>query len=649
LKKFITYIFLFYTSIPLYLFPQNLITGSTTTGAYFINNPIPQIMLYDLVGSNEVNLQFVKLNGPLNSISIDVKGISTEFNLDTGGGDITADLQVFKLIVAAEGDENSRHFVGIEGSIGNHEVKFELDFEPGMSAITTGMVNSNIGNTPYKLIISDLTTNQTRVFENTGTSSNQQSSEDSPITFLTPIPNRVKLLYKVPVKFKVDLSKVSEYRFKLDVPGDWTGGIRYAIKKWSDWTTDIQQSIVYSSFEKEGTYKFTIQYKEKPGNKKRKFIKEFKVYWEYPEIRSAAFDIDYDYIDNAPDEKEQYRRAAEEYKKAHDIWMRKFEYEHKVLKLTGNTAKDIVLKIARTELEWGVEQSLKNILHNSKHLKHLQLSAKFGTIFTAATVYSIIKEGYKTVATVYRNAKANKAATMAIKSYILYQFYQNEIYNYQNEIPTRGLVAYYPFNGNAKDESGNFNHGKVNGAYLVNDRFGNDRKAYYFDGTGSTYINIGNKAKPSFPLTICAWIKLKNTDKNVEIFRNDINDGNSSYHGAAIQIVQNGRLQGIVGSGVASKSHRKSKRTFNKVIFDNTWQFITVVFYNYNNINLFVDGIEYDGDYRGGGKSMTYSSKDGMIGIGKTNGVRAVVGVIDDVRVYNRTLNHEEILSLFKE
>ena len=34
-------------------------------------------------------------------------------------------------------------------------------------------------------------------------------------------------------------------------------------------------------------------------------------------------------------------------------------------------------------------------------------------------------------------------------------------------VPTDGLVAYYPFNGNANDESGNGNHGTVNGAALT--------------------------------------------------------------------------------------------------------------------------------------------------------------------------------------
>jgi hypothetical protein len=41
---------------------------------------------------------------------------------------------------------------------------------------------------------------------------------------------------------------------------------------------------------------------------------------------------------------------------------------------------------------------------------------------------------------------------------------------------TTGLVAYYPFNGNANDESGNGNNGTVNGATLTSDRFGNTNK-----------------------------------------------------------------------------------------------------------------------------------------------------------------------------
>ena len=51
--------------------------------------------------------------------------------------------------------------------------------------------------------------------------------------------------------------------------------------------------------------------------------------------------------------------------------------------------------------------------------------------------------------------------------------------------PTTGLVAYYPFNSNANDESGSgtIHNGTVNGgASLTGDRFGFSNSAYSFDG-----------------------------------------------------------------------------------------------------------------------------------------------------------------------
>ena len=54
-----------------------------------------------------------------------------------------------------------------------------------------------------------------------------------------------------------------------------------------------------------------------------------------------------------------------------------------------------------------------------------------------------------------------------------------------------GLVAHYPFNGNANDESGNGNNGTVNGATLTADRSGNEDCAYFFNGNGD-YISLGD-------------------------------------------------------------------------------------------------------------------------------------------------------------
>ena len=72
------------------------------------------------------------------------------------------------------------------------------------------------------------------------------------------------------------------------------------------------------------------------------------------------------------------------------------------------------------------------------------------------------------------------------------------------------LLAVYPFNGNADDESGNGNHGTVNGATLADDSFGNAQAAYAFPG-GSSHIDCGDPADDSFDLTgdatLMGWMR----------------------------------------------------------------------------------------------------------------------------------------------
>ena len=71
---------------------------------------------------------------------------------------------------------------------------------------------------------------------------------------------------------------------------------------------------------------------------------------------------------------------------------------------------------------------------------------------------------------------------------------------------TDGLIAYYPFNGNADDQSGNGLHGTVHGATLTTDRFGNSASAYSFNGIDD-YIGVDYANALQLPvITVSAWI-----------------------------------------------------------------------------------------------------------------------------------------------
>ncbi len=74
----------------------------------------------------------------------------------------------------------------------------------------------------------------------------------------------------------------------------------------------------------------------------------------------------------------------------------------------------------------------------------------------------------------------------------------------RTDIPTNGLVAYYPFDGDAMDHSGNGHHGTVHGATLT---AGISGQAYSFDGVDD-FINVGDNGDVlGGDFTVSTWIK----------------------------------------------------------------------------------------------------------------------------------------------
>ena len=72
----------------------------------------------------------------------------------------------------------------------------------------------------------------------------------------------------------------------------------------------------------------------------------------------------------------------------------------------------------------------------------------------------------------------------------------------------KGLQAYYPFNGNANDASGNNNNPVFNNATITADRFGKINSAYHFNGVYQ-YMRIPNKPSLNFvnQISLSVWVK----------------------------------------------------------------------------------------------------------------------------------------------
>ncbi len=86
------------------------------------------------------------------------------------------------------------------------------------------------------------------------------------------------------------------------------------------------------------------------------------------------------------------------------------------------------------------------------------------------------------------------------------------------QIPTNGLLGWFPFNGNAHDESGNTFDGTVKGAALTTDRFGISNSAYLFNGS-SSYISIPKELFNSSTIgSISLWIEISDVSPRNTIF-----------------------------------------------------------------------------------------------------------------------------------
>ncbi len=228
-----------------------------------------------------------------------------------------------------------------------------------------------------------------------------------------------------------------------------------------------------------------------------------------------------------------------------------------------------------------------------------------------------------------------------------YSTYTNEVLYVFNSYsaPTDGLIAYYPFNGNADDESGNGNDGTVYGPTLTIDRFGHSNTAYSFDGTDD-YIDIGNKVKPNFPITVSSWIKVNNYSHIGSIFRNDLVNS-SAYRYGLMLAYNNGVLTIAVYEGFSAPDNRRNTFSEDDVVTPGVWHNFTAVFHSHTDMESFLDGIQLAITSEGSGSSMKYSTNNG--GIGNRSGGYYFNGLLDDIRVYNRALSEDEILLLYKE
>lgn len=214
-----------------------------------------------------------------------------------------------------------------------------------------------------------------------------------------------------------------------------------------------------------------------------------------------------------------------------------------------------------------------------------------------------------------------------------------------------GLVACYIFNANADDESGNGNHGTVNGATLITDRLGKPNSAYRFDGF--SYISLVPEPFKNKNYSYSLWVNLDELP-----FEGDNNSFFSIGGPGADQSISvlnkygNSTNIGFNAGGYNTGSPAVSNNLTGRLPIIGKWYHVVSVRDNIS-IKLYVDGVliaNNSANIGTNGTDAAYANPTyAEIGsrVGADGYFQSTKGVVDDIHIYNRPLTADEVTALF--
>lgn len=233
----------------------------------------------------------------------------------------------------------------------------------------------------------------------------------------------------------------------------------------------------------------------------------------------------------------------------------------------------------------------------------------------------------------------------------------SEVWRFTPElpIPTEGLVAHYPFTGNANDASGNGHHGVVNGSTLASDRNGIANTAYQFDGVDD-FIAVSHNSALNLigEFTISVWYNSDgcSTPCSPPAYHTLINKRDESVAGdnwpwsLAISYIEGPKDEFRKIFASRRDNFNLDYQVSEAEVAINSWQHVVIVLKD-NIQSIYIDA-ELDGTYEFV-QNQPVNNESVMIGWSIRPGLEQFKGRIDDIRIYNKALTAFEILALYKE
>lgn len=206
-----------------------------------------------------------------------------------------------------------------------------------------------------------------------------------------------------------------------------------------------------------------------------------------------------------------------------------------------------------------------------------------------------------------------------------------------------GLAAYYPLNGNANDKTGNGYDGTVYGEPdTALDRDGNGDNAYSFDGTD--YIKVSDEYFTNLTeFTFNIWINSSLANNGVFLATGST-DGSLGRSGIIAQFSADNL---IVVRDI--ENDISQQRSSNATVNCGAWCMVSIVVKDNNHLKIFLNGI-LDSTHSIGMIDKTGGDDNLKIGCQWSDPGTAshfFNGLIDDVRIYDRSLSEQEIQFLY--
>lgn len=209
-----------------------------------------------------------------------------------------------------------------------------------------------------------------------------------------------------------------------------------------------------------------------------------------------------------------------------------------------------------------------------------------------------------------------------------------------NYVPTTGLVAWWPFSGNANDASGNGNHGTTNNAVLTTDRFGNVGSAYNFNGINQLITGNISGVSNTSATTVTAWMRYTG------------NAGGQPYD-TYFQLGTYGSHTLAYGYAFGTQVFHLYSHCIQGVQYYPTsnitgaWHFVAIVD-SESETRVYVDGTLLS--VLPGGPAGNCYQGTSTFSIGSANSttdIQYVTGDLDDIGFWNRALSQTEVEALY--